>query len=313
MHQSRDESVLSSYYHDAFIHTEDKKIFSVHKVMLAMYSPFLHSYFQSRPGNEVNDIFFQNANSNMVKSALELVYNGNVNIETNCMQSFKWFLKTILQVDVQEVDESSIPNTVTEPTFQNTDPVCEITVIPESDIIEKEEQTVRHQENIDDEEETGTASTFCSAWTLTSVSENMLAKIYHSGATVPKKGRLYTCNICKSTTKTYPDASNHFKTKHQNYEVERIAIENAVKSRKICLTKLCSIRKDIEKGCNITMANSQLEAMSEELTEHLDVVSDLDKTKLLPDNLLRKTRELCHALNGTVKEIHMIINLNAKK
>ena len=61
------------------------------------------------------------------------------------------------------------------------------------------------------------------------------------------------------------------------------------------------------------MANSQLEAMSEELTEHLDVVCDLDKTKLLPDNLLRKTRELCHALNGTVKEIHMIINLNAKK
>ena len=48
-----------------------------------------------------------------------------------------------------------------------------------------------------------TASTFGSAWTLTSVSENMLAKIYHSGATVPKKGRLYTCNICKSTQKTW--------------------------------------------------------------------------------------------------------------
>ena len=28
--------------------------------ILAMYSPFFHNYFQSRPGHDIRDIYFQN-------------------------------------------------------------------------------------------------------------------------------------------------------------------------------------------------------------------------------------------------------------
>jgi hypothetical protein len=85
MTNSRNETVLSSFYHDAFIHTEDKKFFNVHKVILAMHSPFIHDYFQSRPGHDVSDIFFQNAHSDIVKSALEMMYNGKVSINTEVL------------------------------------------------------------------------------------------------------------------------------------------------------------------------------------------------------------------------------------
>ena len=311
MHQKRNESVLASYYHDAFIHTEDEKIFSVHKVMIAMYSPFLHKYFQSRPGYEVNDVFFQGANSNIVKSALELIYNGTVSIETNCIPSIIWFLKNTLQVDVQEADDILVGD---RPLLQTNEP--EPTLMHGSDAInEKEdEDEERHSKNIDTQEDICTESSmFASAWTLTSISEDMLEKIRHSEFTLQKKGRQYKCNLCTNLTKTYEDASNHFTTKHQTYDGERKQIESATNFRKECLAKICNIKKDVEKGCNIAMANSQLEAMSEELTSHLDILSDLGKIKLLTGNITRRTRELCLALSQTIKEIEAIIKLNDNK
>ena len=105
MKNGRNESVLNSFYHDAYIHTEDKKVFMVHKVMVATHSPFLHEYFQSRPGHDVNDVFFQSTHSSTVQAALDLMYNGEVSIETKYIKSFKWFLETLLCVMVEDKTE----------------------------------------------------------------------------------------------------------------------------------------------------------------------------------------------------------------
>ena len=56
LQNARNEEVVKSFYHDAFIHTEDKTILNAHKVILSMHSQFFHNYFQSRPGHAVNDI-----------------------------------------------------------------------------------------------------------------------------------------------------------------------------------------------------------------------------------------------------------------
>ena len=91
--------------HTYYIHTEDKKVFMVHKVMVATHSPFLHDYFQSRPGHDVHDVFFQSTHSSTVQAALDLMYNGEVSIETKYIKSFKWFLETLLCVMVEDKTE----------------------------------------------------------------------------------------------------------------------------------------------------------------------------------------------------------------
>ena len=73
LQNARNEEVVKSFYHDAFIHTEDKTILNAHKVILSMHSQFFHNYFQSRPGHAVNDIHFQNTHSGIVKAALDLI------------------------------------------------------------------------------------------------------------------------------------------------------------------------------------------------------------------------------------------------
>ena len=98
---SRNNAILDSFYHDAFIHTEDKKIFNAHRVLLAIYSPFFHEYFQSRPGHDVKDVYFHSTNSNLVKAALDLLYNGEVNVETKYLKRFRWFVETLLKIKLQ--------------------------------------------------------------------------------------------------------------------------------------------------------------------------------------------------------------------
>ena len=98
---SRNNAILDSFYHDAFIHTEDKKIFNAHRVLLAVHSPFLHEYFQSRPGHDVKDVYFHSTNSNLVKIALDLLYNGEVNVETKYLKRFRWFVETLLKIKLQ--------------------------------------------------------------------------------------------------------------------------------------------------------------------------------------------------------------------
>ena len=75
-----------------------------------MYSPFFHNYFQSRPGHDIRDIYFQNTSSNLVKAALDLIYNGEVSIETKHIKRFRWFVETLLEIKLQENDKREIPS-----------------------------------------------------------------------------------------------------------------------------------------------------------------------------------------------------------
>ena len=313
MKNSRNETVLSSFYHDAFIHTEDKNFFNVHKVILAMHSPFLHDYFQSRPGHDVSDIFFQNAHSDIVKSALEMMYNGKVSINTKHLRSFKWFVETILCVNIQETEDSSHQN-LEKPA--QTDPVevhKESTSVEDDIEVHKAGTSAEGTVEVHNQEDNLAATSFASAWTLTSLTADKLMQICHSAFTLPKIGRQYKCDVCKNMTNTLTDASNHFLSKHQNSGEERRQLESAMNARKNCLVKICSIKKDLARGCNVDMAASQLDLISNELTKHLDILYNFDKTKLLPENLSRKTRELCRALNDTIKEVHMIVKEADKK
>ena len=313
MKNSRNESVLSSFYHDAFIHTEDKKIFNVHKVILATHSPFLHNYFQSRPGHDVKDIFFQNAHSDTVKSALELMYNGKVSINTQYLQGFKWFVETILCVNIQETEDSSAHKS-DQPSMKDTDDDIDVNraVISDESALQTEciSAELSHpiaEAEVDDQKDNHAASSIGSAWTLTSISADKLTQLRHSVFTLPRKGRRYKCDVCGNMTNTFMDASNHFLSKHQNSEEERKQLESAMTARKNCLVKIGNIKKDLARGCNVAMATSQLDLINDELNDHLNVLYVFDKTKLLPENLSRKTRELCRAFNDTITEVKMIV------
>ena len=313
MKNSRNETVLSSFYHDAFIHTEDNKIFNVHKVILAMHSPFLHNYFQSRPGHDVRDIFFQNAHSDTVKSALELMYNGKVSINTKYLQAFKWFVQTILCVNIQEM-EDSLDHNSEQPSMADTNDVIGVhgTGTSAESALRNECTSSEHvnpfaEAEVDDQEDNWAASSIGSAWTLTSISTDKLTQIRHSVLTLPRKGRRYKCDVCGDMTNNYMDASKHFLSKHQNSEEERKQLESAITARKNCIVKIGNIKKDLARGCNVAMATSQLDLINDELNKHLDVLYIFDKTKLLPENLSRKTRELCRAFNDTITEVKRIV------
>jgi hypothetical protein len=306
MKNERNETVVQSFYHDAYIHTEDKKILNAHKVILAMHSPFLHDYFQSRPGHVVNDVLFQNTHSGIVKAALDLMYNGKVSIETKHLRSFTWFLQTLLGVPVHETIEPT-PHEPQEPT------------VSESTIEGNTEQPVTDSEppNVPVKDTAGhdkeSVSSLCTAWTLTTVTSEDLRQAGHSVKILTKNNQQYKCDVCKHITTSFSDASEHFIDKHQNCEKERKQIENAMNARKSCLSRISKLKNEISQGCNQTMAMNQLGMIVDELNTHLDVLCDFEKTKLLPPVISRKAREMCHALNETIRDVDMIIKQNDKK
>ena len=300
MKNERNGNVVDSFYHDAYIHTEDKKILNAHKIILAMHSPFLHNYFQSRPGHDVNDVLFQNTHSGIVQAALDLMYNGKVSVETKHIRSFIWFLQTLLGVPVQEQ---------VEPTTQEP----QEPTVSESNLAGSKEQPVTDSEppNVPSKDTTGhdkqSVSSICTAWTLTSVSSEDLRQAGHSVSILSKNNRQYKCDACKHVTTSFGDASEHFIDKHQNCERERKQIENAMNSRKSCISRILNLKNEISQGCNQTMAMNQLGMIIDELNTHLDVLCDFEKTKLLPPVISRKAREMCHALNETIRYIDMIL------
>ena len=304
MKSSRNESVLDSFYHDAYIHTEDKKVFKVHKVILAMYSPFLHEYFQSRPGHDVNDIFFQSTHSGIVKAALDLFYTGKVSIRRKYLKSFMWFVETLLGINVEEIDESTTDQpeelAVTEEINEGNDK--HLVVGQELPLLPSEESS----RNVQVEDCNEPASSLDSAWTLTSINLEDLKEISHSASTIDNR-RKYTCDSCSHVSKTLGEASQHFIHKHQSFERERNHLDAAMKSRKGCLETFLNIKEEIIRGCNEAMATNQLGLISDELNRHLDVLGGFDKRKHLAPVISRKARELCHTLNGDIKEIALII------
>ena len=301
MKSSRNESVLDSFYHDAYIHTEDKKVFNVHKVILAMYSPFLHDYFQSRPGHDVNDIFFQSTHSGIVKAALDLFYTGKVSIQRKYLKSFIWFVETLLGINVEEIDESMTDQpeelAVTEGNDEQLGLCGELPLLPS-------EEESSHNVQVEDCNEP--ASSLDSAWTLTSINLEDLKEICHSASTIDNR-RKYTCDSCNQVSKTLGEASQHFIHKHQSFERERNHLDAAMKSRKGCLETFLNIKEQIRRGCNEAMATNQLGLIADELNRHLDVLGGFDKRKHLAPVISRKARELCHTLNGDIKEITLII------
>ena len=326
---SRNDLVLSSCYHDAYIHTEDKKIFNVHKVLVAMYSPFLHEYFQSRPGNNVNDIFFQNVHSLIVKPAIELIYNGTVSVECKYLKPFRYFLETTLQIQLQENDSFVIPNpveiielsskdqkcdqTVEDKNFQNTAGGSHSGPLTRNDQqVDDEQDTYEFNDDVQDsinlvDDDGDCSSSLNSGWTLTSISPKKMMMISHSVTYCPNKRNVYTCDLCGKKTREFSEAKNHFVRQHQSYLKEKQQLESARDARKNCLTKLNSIKNDIEKGYNIAIARNMLRKMSEELSKPLDIIDNIEKTKLIAENLSRKSRELSKALNGTIREIGNIL------
>jgi hypothetical protein len=156
-------------------------------------------------------------------------------------------------------------------------------------------------------------SSFRSALTLTSINTDGLNQILHSYKHVDRKGRLYKCDVCKKITRTFDDASQHFMLKHQNCESERKKIEDAMNARQKCLTKISSIKEDVKRGCNEAMAMSQLNLVTQELTKNLNLLCDFDRAKRLPEGLSRKTKELCRALDETIKEVDIIVKQSENK
>ena len=307
---SRNDLILSSCCHDAYIHTEDKKIFNVHKVLVAMYSPFLHEYFQSRPGNNVNDVFFQNVHSMIVKPAIELIYNGTVSVECKYLKPFRYFLETTLQIQLQENDSFVIPNPVENIELTSKDQKCDHNVEDENFQNTAGGSHSDQQANVEQDvadEDGDRSSSLDSGWTLTSISQKKLIMISHSVTDCPNKRHVYTCNLCDKKTKEFSEAKNHFVRQHQSYLEEKQQLESARDARKNCLTKLISIKNDIEKGCNISKARNMLTKMGQDLSKHLDIIDNMEMTKLITENLSRKSREMAKALNGTIREIENIL------
>ena len=63
----------------------------------------------------------------------------------------------------------------------------------------------------------------------------------------------------------------------------------------------------MEKGCEIAIARNLLREMIEDLSKHLDIIDNMEKANLIPENLSRKRRELSKALDGTMRELRTIL------
>ena len=148
-------------------------------------------------------------------------------------------------------------------------------------------------------------------WTLTSTNTGNLKQIRHSLknslSSKGRKGKEYKCEVCNHVSKTFGDASRHFLATHMKCDSERKILEEAIYARRNCLPKITNIKDDIMSGCNVPMAINQLQMISEELTKHLNLLYDFDKTKLLPAALYRKKREMCNALSETIKSMEATI------
>ena len=301
----RNETIVQSFYHDAFIHTEDKKVFDVHKVILAMYSPFFHNYFQSRPGHDVRDIHFQNANSSLVKAALDLIYKGKVSIETKQIKKFRWFVETLLDIKLEENYEQEIPSKPDD-RAQESEVIETHFEAPGPTINNDRENPIIAPEQYKNSSES--TSSVHDNWTLTPINYDHLTKICHSVKHTPANVRQYKCDdhVCNQVSKTFNDASKHFIEKHQKCESERKFLEAAVMARRNCLPKISNIKNDIESGCNVAMAVNQLQLISSELTKHLNTLDSFDKGKFLPPSIYRKSREMCLALDETIKSVEII-------
>ena len=261
--------------------------------------------------------FFQNTNSKIVKPALELIYNGTVTIDSQHLRPFRYFIETTLQIQLQETPAIVIPDTV-----QTTNIPSELncnnstankierncTSSSQTSNTEQTKNDCEDTQKVEDEEE-DYKSSLDSGWTLTTLSEDKLMKIKHSVSyALPNKRRNYECNICGNTTKEFCEASKHLITKHQKYVTVKEQLESARDARRRSLTELNSLRNDIEKECDSDLARDMLEHMRTDLSKHLGIILDIEKTQPMSANLSQKSRELTNSLNSTLKEIKSILD-----
>ena len=78
------------------------------------------------------------------------------------------------------------------------------------------------------------------------------------------------------------------------------------------MPKILTLRDDLHSGWNVDMVLSDLFLIREEMTKHLDILDGIDKSKFLPPSMFRKKKEMCKALNETVKSVNSIVD-QAKK
>ena len=297
----RNEEILQSYYHDAFVHTKDKMIFNVHKVLLASRSPFFHDYFQSRPGQNVNDVLFLNIPSCIVKPALDLIYNGKVCLEGKHEKRFRWFVQTVLELNTSTDDCDSVSN---EQDYEDVD----IDSLKEHSIenVETEHTNANREET--EMSSTGNndvPSSLGSMWTLTSPKPAVLKSISHT-LIVTKNSKKQNVQNYKCS-KTLEDAKKHFGVKHLDCEDEREKLMNATEARRNCWPKILKLSEDLNSGWNVEMVSNELCLIQEELTNHLDIIDGIDKAKYLPPSMFRKKKEMCKAIHETVQLVNSLI------
>ena len=163
---------------------------NAHRVFLALHSPFFHDYFQARPGTEINDVYFYNVHSEIVKRGLDLIYKGEVQIDKRYSNQFRWFVETLLKIQLETVlldievnTSSALPqtdvdeNAIREP----NNPVTVEQNIPSSNTDDTGNvETETNDEFLDD------------AWTLTTLVTDKLEQILHT-VDESVQGRSYKC------------------------------------------------------------------------------------------------------------------------
>ena len=274
MKQNRNENIVDAFYHDCFLHSEDKKIFKAHKVILASKSIFFHEYFQSRPGSNVDDVIFYNIRGEILEIALELIYKGNVKVKKALGTRLKWFCENVLKTGSIDTDE-----------------------MVDSKIIQPSPKKMKYDNQIQSND--GNESIMTN-WTQTSYNSQDLEKIKHFDES-SKNG--FKCKICTNFSSTFDEAKDHFNCNHATWTNEI----NVLKDCEEILSRATELSLEIDTNSKDKkpeeMKKRKMDNILTKLRDKIQYLGNFSLDTTMPKNLVMKAKDLKHQSEKIIKKI----------
>jgi hypothetical protein len=261
-------------------------------IVLALQSPYLHRFFQSRKEMKVADLFFTNIRDSVIKNAIRIMYGKLVNVSESDSKRICSFLK-MLEVKFKVVsnkEEIEAP----------------LSAQPQEDLTYKENLS---QEKVDDISKEATPqaarepeeNALDPNWTLTTTDWERLEYIHH---TLERDGssKHYKCKHCPAISQEYRYAKTHYRNKHQDLEAEKNLLIKVQTERLPLLKKYEEISNV---GNNKTLAKHEAETILDRLENFVVELENVQVT--LPPHLEYKKRDLLKILGADIFSIRNFI------
>ena len=297
---------FSNSYNDAFLHSEDDKVFKAHKLILAIHSPYLHRLFQLKKGNNDAEILVLNTPSDVLGNVLDLIYGQDVCVKSEDVTRFEDLLQK-WKVDYRHInmemrDLMSKNKCVDEK--QNTtsleDIDCEDGITtdnlksPEnSGVLFEKTADIPYQDSLDSKKEEGSINVNIGDMEMTNTDpteiNNLMGYINHEMINKSSKNHTYMCLGCKTVSLYFQQAQSHFALFHQDNKNEIETLKEAESLRSVASRYFSALSIELEQGDIINSVGRLMDSTRKlrRVKETLDMVKTIQKP-VFPPTLKRK-------------------------